>query len=794
MSRQHLIRVLALGVILSLPAGVMVSAPPAIASHETYVATVAAPIVAADIKPAADLSQFRPGNIISDATFSDSATMSASEIQSFLESKVPRCQSGYTCLKDWTDTSRTVAADAMCGAYSGVANERSSQIVYKVAQACGINPRVLLVMLQKEQGLVTHTWPSDWRYTIAMGQGCPDTAACDTRYYGFFNQVYGAAWQLKRYSNPPGTSAYFTWYAPGKTWNVRYNPDAACGSSPVHVENQATANLYYYTPYQPNAAALRAGYGEGDACSAYGNRNFYNYFTDWFGSLQSADVALARTADDPAVYLLSGSSRWHVTDGDDYAELNAALGPTRTVSSATLSAYAPAGVTGAVLRNPTDGMMALVQEGRYHRLPSCDVVAALGASCASPTNVGGSIFARMSRGDDVGSFFRVRGTTLWGRFDGGINVTPLYNDAAVRAVTKDMTRTPYAPFVSAARYSSFVKAPLMFAPAQLVKSASDSRVFLTLDFDRLAWVPAWSAVREYNRFPADLAVVDPADLSRYREDGDVAQTLTCSATTYFPAAGWLHRLEDPNRSGLETMTAEADTCLQFSAAAGSINGDLAIMSTSSPSVFVIERGEARAVLTWSLLVQHNGGVAPPILTVASQTLESLPMGVPIADGIVVKSASSPDLKFISGEIASWIPSAGIAADVGIALRYRELSDSQVQRFQKGGDVGLWIACGDMTFFAASGRLWPTTPTAARGFTPLALSSAACATLVREARAIDVVAVKTGGSPVVYVAENGVLRPVSTWSALVRVGGGVAPPVLTISAAGLASFSIGDPVQ
>ena len=243
----------------------------------------AVPLIDDGPAAAADLSQFQPGNIISDAVFFNSSTMTEAQIQSFLQSKVPSCQAGYTCLKEKRDNSRTTAADAMCGAYQGAQNETAARIIYKVAQACGINPQVLLVTLQKEQGLVTHTWPSEWRYTIAMGQGCPDTAACDTRYHGFFNQVYGAAWQFKRYANPPGTSAYFTWYAPGKTWNVLYNPNQSCGSSPVRIENQATANLYYYTPYQPNTAALRAGYGEGDACSSYGNRNFYNYFTDWFG-------------------------------------------------------------------------------------------------------------------------------------------------------------------------------------------------------------------------------------------------------------------------------------------------------------------------------------------------------------------------------------------------------------------------------------------------------------------------------------------------------------------------------
>ncbi len=235
---------------------------------------------------------FNAGNIISDEIFFQKQAMSAGDIQSFLNGKVPRCEPGYTCLKDFAQSTTTRQADAMCtSTYEGRSRQTAAEIIYYVAQACGINPQVLLVTLQKEQGLVTHVWPSDWRYTIAMGQGCPDTADCDSRYYGFFNQVYGAAWQLKRYANPPGTSQYFTWYAPGRTWNIRYNPDAGCGSSPVAVANQATANLYYYTPYQPNAAALMAGYGEGDGCSAYGNRNFYNYFTDWFGSTQSGAVS-----------------------------------------------------------------------------------------------------------------------------------------------------------------------------------------------------------------------------------------------------------------------------------------------------------------------------------------------------------------------------------------------------------------------------------------------------------------------------------------------------------------------
>lgn len=282
-------------------AGLVAVTPTAVAAQDSVSAST---YVQSNVAKTADLSQFRPGNVVSDAVFFDSSTLTEAQVQSFLESKVSSCRSGYTCLKDYYVQTRSIAADAMCGAYSGGGMERASRVIVKVAQACGINPQVIIVMLQKEQGLVTSTAPSSWAYQAAMGQGCPDTAACDTRYYGLFNQVYGGAWQMKRYANPPGTSNYFTWYAPGNTWNVLFHPNSACGRAPVYIENQATANLYYYTPYQPNAAALRAGYGEGDGCSSYGNRNFFNYFTDWFGSTQVPSGPAFSSLDD-STYVLS---------------------------------------------------------------------------------------------------------------------------------------------------------------------------------------------------------------------------------------------------------------------------------------------------------------------------------------------------------------------------------------------------------------------------------------------------------------------------------------------------------
>ncbi|GAB3311780.1 hypothetical protein GCM10027451_23990 [Geodermatophilus aquaeductus] len=240
------------------------------------------------LEEAADLSQFQAGDIISDAIFFDGWSMPTWDVQTFLDQKGTSCRTGSDgspCLRVYRQDTPDRAADAYCAFYDGQAGESAAAIVSKVGQACGINPRVLLVLLQKEQGLVTATSPNATRYQKATGYACPDTAACDSRYYGFFNQVYSAAHRFKEYAASPRN------YFPGRWNTILYNPNRACGSSSVFIYNQATAGLYTYTPYQPNAAALRAGYGEGDGCSAYGNRNFFSYYTDWFGSTHEPGAA-----------------------------------------------------------------------------------------------------------------------------------------------------------------------------------------------------------------------------------------------------------------------------------------------------------------------------------------------------------------------------------------------------------------------------------------------------------------------------------------------------------------------
>lgn len=149
--------------------------------------------------------------------------------------------------------------------FEGAEGDSAASILTKAAQGCGVSPKALLVILQKEQGLVTASGPAlvPSRYRSAMGYACPDTATCNDDFSGFAGQVWFAARQFRVYEGDPGHVSCRA----GETRPVLFNPDPDCGSRVVTMENQATAGLYNYTPYQPDDAALS---GSGSSCSSGG--------------------------------------------------------------------------------------------------------------------------------------------------------------------------------------------------------------------------------------------------------------------------------------------------------------------------------------------------------------------------------------------------------------------------------------------------------------------------------------------------------------------------------------------
>ena len=269
-------------------------------------------------------SDWQAGRIIDDSTFTKQ-DMSAADIQNFLNSKVPICDTWgtlpakefgradishaqyaalvgwpdppYVCLKDFHEVPKITAGQGIpINSFDNGGNPppgsiSAAQMIYNAAYTYNISPKVLLVKLGTESlgPLTSDTWPLKKQYTYAMGAHVPDsgpggTANPNTDYAGFSIQISESARLLRAYLDNMQQS----WWDNKKPyqnndifWNVE---TSGCGASPVYMQNKATTALYVYTPYQPNAAALANMYGTGDGCSAYGNRNFWSTFNNWFGS------------------------------------------------------------------------------------------------------------------------------------------------------------------------------------------------------------------------------------------------------------------------------------------------------------------------------------------------------------------------------------------------------------------------------------------------------------------------------------------------------------------------------
>ena len=410
---------------------------------------------------AAAVTGFNAGRIIDNGIFTNSAALNVSQIQSFLNSKVTSCDTNgtqpateygrpdlthaqyaalkgwpappYICLKDYTENGASAA-----------------QIIYNTAQQFQINPEVLIVLLQKEQGLVTDTWPFYTQYRTATGYGCPDTSACNTAYYGFTNQLHWSGTMFRSILNSSPT-----WYSPYTLGNnfIQWNPNSACGGSTVNIQNLSTVALYDYTPYQPNAAALAAGYGTGDSCSSYGNRNFFEYFTDWFGPTLG-NVSLQMSTSSSTVYVVYDGKKQGIPSQD---VLNAwGLGglPIYTVSDVALNAIPDGGILTRLVKNPYNPSMLLLADngGFFNAWPS--MITDFGLDPTTATTITPSLLSVTSRSADLSPFIQtpsVSGVLL-------VDKGTYHSFSSGETLTNWAGNTPLVSNISSALFSAILTA------------------------------------------------------------------------------------------------------------------------------------------------------------------------------------------------------------------------------------------------------------------------------------------------------------------------------------------------
>lgn len=155
---------------------------------------------------------FDPDFVMDEAVFRDSSSMNAQEIQKFLEQ-----QPGSLARYRTADHTGRVTSPA--------------EMIAEAATARGINPKVILAILQKEQSLLAKGNPTQRSLDWAMGCGKTDSRTF-TKYKGFGKQIWFGAERLVENARP--------WRA-GITLRIDGNT--------VYPANSATYSLYKYTPH-----------------------------------------------------------------------------------------------------------------------------------------------------------------------------------------------------------------------------------------------------------------------------------------------------------------------------------------------------------------------------------------------------------------------------------------------------------------------------------------------------------------------------------------------------------------
>jgi len=665
-------------------------------------------------------SRFDPGLIISDSVFYDFGTMSVDDIQRFLDSKVTNCtaKGNPTCLRYYTTDVPAQKADiGRCAAVPAAANQSAAQVIFTVANACGINPRVLLVMLQKEQGLISSTNPTTYMYKAAMGYGCPDSnpAICGNVYTGLFNQVYHAAGQMRWYGNPKGS---YTYLKPGKTISRPFSPKsyavldkngnvvtpAKCGFKSFVLQNQATANLYYYTPYVPNDAALKNLYSLGDSCSAYGNRNFWRYYWDWFGSPIGGGFLLKSDSSD--VFLIVNDTRYRVADPAMVTAL-APLGPVGTISQAYLNSFKLGQDLTRVFSSAT-GQYYFFDDSKRFSFSDCNQVAAVGLDCTKAVQLTNSQISALAPGGAVSAYVSGPNGDSY-LIQGGVR-REILDDASVAAA--GITLPALSP-IAAATFSYLPWGAPIAKDGSLLINRDNARVGLIVAGVYYELDPTVSATANFTKWfrksSGSLSIDGASTINSGHLVGEYVSGP--NGDTYLFTAAGKRLLTNPN----EFIDAAAATPVSqaFIDLVPTDNHPMTapvIVRTASDNTSYLVRNASRRLIENSAARDLISASIPGVATVVipDSALAGLKLGqTQLAAGQFVAIKGKPSQFVIDGlDHRVKLGSPEIAAQFGLT-KARQLAPATVAAFAQTDTIdGLAAKCGDKSYVPIDGLLHP----------------------------------------------------------------------------------------
>ena len=731
------------------------------------VGLVGIPNLAPPAQAAPPASAFDPGYIISDSVFFDFGSMTVQEIQEFLDSRVQNCRAedpAIDCLKNIkVDIPETPATEpgqvGPCSAIPAQPGASAAQVIHTIANACGINPKVLIVTLQKEQGLVSSTKPTDYMYRAAMGFGCPDSdpAICGKVYVGLFNQLYRAARQFQWYGNPEGS---FTYWKPGRTVSMRYNPKSSCGTTSFELKNQATANLYYYTPYTPNAAALNNMYGTGDSCSAYGNRNFWRFYHDWFGSPIGGGYLLKSA--NSQTYLIVDDQKFAVTDSRLLASLSP-LGPLGEISQAYLDSFQEAGQMGQLVIDETTGVRYLLVDSKKFEIADCQIAAQYGLDCAQAISL---TSLQLKNFDEGGQLTRLvqqaDGTKFW------------IENGQSRVVLDDLALTTVGA-QSVLPTSMTIEQVVNLTPGNAL--ASESVIF------SLAGTSDKVVASEGKTYRFVTSLVSATNLDRWFKPTAVTMQQQAIAGTLEPQiirgfvsspAGEVFVITKDGKLLVKDPENWTDYIVPVPQALldtiPSVTGELAapsvVTSEGNRLAYFVDGAERRISTTTAMTGRFLDLIDQPETIVLPQsainTVSSV--GVAMAPGSIVKASGSNTLFLVDGlDSKVRLASSAQATSVSKSTTFT-FSKAEIDKLTtRTGFNSIKVSCNAETYILDRGVLYPIDHEAAKHFPgePYPLQNSTCSALELSDRVVGQFMRDNRG--LLWLIQDGEKRRISNWT-------------------------------
>lgn len=672
--------------------GVVIAAILSITLFFTQKSAQAAPVVG-----------FNPGNIISENIFTNSQSMTAAQIQTFLNSKVTSCDTNgtlrateygrgdlthaqYAAMRGWSPPPYTCLKDYSEG------GKVAAQIIYDAAQEFNINPQVLIVLLQKEQSLITDTWPLATQYRTATGYGCPDTAACDSQYFGLTNQIRWAARMFRAIMNNSPT-----WYTPYVLGNnyIQYNPNASCGGSTVNIVNRSTQALYNYTPYQPNASALSAGYGTGDACGAYGNRNFYLYFSDWFGSPQYGN--LVRTVDNGTVYLLAGGTKYPIASMSTLSALYP-LGGVTFVNQATIDSYANGPTMSRIIKSG-DGTIYFYDAGIKLHFGSCDQVTAYGSSCGAAIQLDDGQISALVNGPGITDVF---GTTSGKKFYITAGTKREVYDATSLAQI-GVSNNAVVLNESALDYLSYGVPVIRDNVVVSNRSTGQKYLYTNNSYYLLSAIQTgYEYIKTLPSGTLDNNSVPNGQINN-TFNGFVKDATTGNVYILLPQGKV--QLTSPNAWGASTITLSSSLINSLPSATDPINNGI-VMTPGDGTVYYVTNGKKRPVPGWGNLVDLK--IQPLVInSIDTVTMNAIPTGPLVyAPGHIVKTTSSATVYLVKSYTELMpISSFLFPQELGASSTLETMPTADFNNYAVRGAIRTQILCGEQRYIGINGALY-----------------------------------------------------------------------------------------